>query len=61
MIQFTSNCDRLVVAVEGELRMVDGEVVDPEGQIAVIAFHNEDADYGITRIDFQKYNQVYVT
>jgi len=38
MLKFTSDCSKIVVALEGELRMVNGDVVDPEGGVAIISF-----------------------
>ena len=42
MLKFTSDCSKIVVALEGELRMVNDKVVDPEGGVAIISFCRDD-------------------
>ena len=42
MIVFTKDCRKLVIALEGEPRMVNGNVVDPEGGVGVIEFLSAD-------------------
>ena len=37
MLYFTHDCDRILVALEGELRTLpNGTVVDPEGGVVII-------------------------
>lgn len=56
MLQWTPDCKRLVVAVEGEMRFINGQYVDPEGSVAVIHIH--DGQYELKRANFSKFNDL---
>ena len=58
MLKFTSDCRKIVVAIEGELRMIDNQVVDPEGAVAIISFLGDDprSPSRLTILDFTKFN-----
>ena len=59
MVKFTSDCSRLLVAMEGELVVVDGEAADPEGETVIIDFESlPGSDYEVRRATFQKFNDL---
>ena len=61
--KFTSDCSKLVIAVEGLVHNVGGTVVDPEGGVMVADFGQQGPDADIipsnTFVDFTSYNNVW--
>ncbi len=56
MLYFTHDCEKIIVAIEGELRAVDGgnNAVDPEGGVTIISgIHTSPS---ATRLNFTKFN-----
>ena len=62
--KFTSDCTKLIVAIEGEVRNVEGRVVDPEGGVMVIDFGSLGPQTGTQPtknfVDFTSFNNRYV-
>ena len=58
--KFTSDCSKLIIAVEGEVRNVGGTVVDPEGGVVVVDFGTQGPDAANdprkTFVDFTYFN-----
>ena len=57
-LKFTSDCRMLIVAIEGEPRNINGQVVDPEGGVNLIDF-GTDPSTGtpdVTFVNFASFN-----
>ena len=56
---FTSDCTKLIVAIEAEPRVVNGAPVDPEGGVAILDFNgvpDEQTGVAMTFVDFRKFD-----
>ena len=58
MVKFTHDCSKLIVAVEAELRVVNGEVVDPEGQVAIIDLQELPQEPTVKTASFRRFNDL---
>ena len=58
MVLFTSNCKKILVAIEGSLSYdPSGEPYDAEGEVVIIQFSDDpDGVYSIIRADFTNFN-----
>ena len=55
MLYFTHDCQRILVAIEGELKTLpDGSVVDPEGGVVIIT--NLDTSPSVKMLNFTQFN-----
>ena len=58
---FTSDCSKLIVAIEGEPTVVEGLPVDPEGGATILDFgtNPDSGNVLITFLDFTQFNNMY--
>ncbi len=53
---FTKNCDKLLVTLKGSPVLVDGEVIDPEGEVVIVHINMTEGTVEVDRTDFQAFN-----
>ncbi|CAH1785683.1 unnamed protein product [Owenia fusiformis] len=59
MVAFTSDCKKAVIAIEGERREINGQAVDPEGEIAIVEFiPGLPLSFKITNLNFKAFNSM---
>eukprot|EP00105_Crassostrea_gigas_P018589 XP_011436760.1 PREDICTED: mesenchyme-specific cell surface glycoprotein [Crassostrea gigas] len=59
MVQPSSDCRTVLIALEGKAFARNGELVDPEGGVGLLKFHDlsiSAANYSYKRLDFTRYN-----
>lgn len=62
MVQPSSDCRTVLIALEGKAFARNGELVDPEGGVGLLKFHDlsiSAANYSYKRLDFTRYNDRY--
>lgn len=56
MLRTTSDCRRIIIAIEGEAFQRSGEIFDPEGGVGIIEFNHQEKTGIYTFVDFTKFN-----
>lgn len=62
MIQPSSDCRTVVIALEGKPFARNGELIDPEGGVGLLKFQDFNisaSNYSYKRLDFTRYNDRY--
>lgn len=62
MVQPSSDCRTVLIALEGKAFARNGELVDPEGGVGLLKFRDlliSASNYSYKRLDFTRYNDRY--